>query len=135
MRALLVPLLLVGLVVAIHSPIAQEAGVRPNVPVVVGTNPRLDACAAVGVVTGLDPNGDGFLAVKSGPGLSYARIDKLYNGEQIFVCTVSGDWLGIVYTKNSQQCNVSTPWPGAMPYTGPCRSGWAYRNWIKPLAG
>jgi hypothetical protein len=48
------------------------------VPVVIESDDDTAPCAG-GVVVDLDPHGDGFLAVKAGPGLNYARIDKLYN--------------------------------------------------------
>jgi hypothetical protein len=41
--------------------------------------------SGAGVVLGLDPRGDGFLAVKAGPALRYKRIDKLYNGEEAYL--------------------------------------------------
>lgn len=115
---------------------AQEAKVRPIVPVPI-TADELDACGANGVVSGLDPRGDGFLAVKAGPGLRFMRIDKLYNGEQVYSRAHHGDWFGIVYTKtgDGSTCNVTGPWPRSMPYTGPCRSGWAHRRWIEIIAG
>jgi hypothetical protein len=115
--------------------LAQGAYVRPDVPIVIGGDQGLDACGGVGRVAGLDPHGDGFLAVKAGPGISYARIDRLYNAKQVYLCVEKGNWWGIVYSKTRQKCNVSSPWPAAMPYTGPCRSGWVHRKWIKLLAG
>ena len=114
---------------------SQEASVRPSVPIIIGGDPDYDACGGVGIIKGLDPHGDGFLAVKSGPTLSAARLDKLYNGDRVYICSQKGNWVGIVYSKGYQQCNVSTPWPEAQPYTGPCRSGWAYKTWIRPYAG
>jgi hypothetical protein len=76
----------------------REAGIRPQVPVIIehtwahspewGYEP-MPPCAN-GVVHNLDPKGDGFLAVKAGPGLHYARIDKLYNGKQVFMCGQKG---------------------------------------------
>ena len=115
----------------------QEAHIRPQVPIIIpgSSNYDSDACFGVGVVKGLDPHGDGFLAVKGGPGLSYLRIDKLYNGEQVYLCTESGDWYGVVYSKARQDCNVMTPWPKSLPYTGPCRSGWVHSHWIEGVAG
>jgi len=113
----------------------EEAKVRPAVPVMITANEDGDACAN-GVVHGLDPRGDGFLAVKAGPGLGYKRIDKLYNGEQVYLCGFKGDWFAIVYTKqgDGSACNVTKPWPRSMPYTGPCRSGWVHRRWIEVTA-
>jgi hypothetical protein len=122
----------------------REAGIRPQVPVIIehtwahspewGYEP-MPPCAN-GVVHNLDPKGDGFLAVKAGPGLHYERIDKLFNGKQVIMCDQKGVWHGIVYTKTRQgyamwrYCNVdemvNRP-KGAnkkdLPYTGPCR-GW-----------
>ena len=54
-----------------------------------------DACAN-GRVHRLDPSGDGFLAVKGGPGLNYDRIDELYNGEKVYLRVATGDWFGVV---------------------------------------
>src|SRR4051794_31849558 len=65
----------------VHAAAAQDAPIRPQVPVIIGGHADYDSCGGTGVVVDLDPHGDGFLAVKSGPGLSYPRIDKLYNGE------------------------------------------------------
>ena len=114
--------------------LGQEANVRPQAPVMIQSDPDTDVCGN-GVVTGLDPRGDGFLAVKGGPRLTYPRIDKLYNGEQVYLCAESGDWYGIVYTKTRQDCNVMTSWPRSLPYSGPCRSGWVHRNWVEVIAG
>ena len=36
-----------------------------------------------GVVKSLNPNGDGFLAVRSGPGNGNAMVDKIHNGQAI----------------------------------------------------
>jgi hypothetical protein len=119
---------------AISTAFAQEARVRPQAPVIIYSADGRDACAN-GRVHGLDPSGDGFLAVKGGPGLKYNRIDKLYNGEEVYLCVATGDWFGVVYTKTRQDCNVSTPWPRSLPYTGPCRSGWVHRRWVEVTAG
>ena len=115
--------------------LAAEKYSRPQVPVVIGGEADFDACGGLGVVAGLDPNGDGFLAVKAGPGLQYKRIDRLHNGNQVHMCGEKGDWIAVIYSMTRQDCNVSTPWPKRQPYTGPCRSGWAHKKWIKLLAG
>ena len=114
---------------------AEKAHDPPRIPVVVQSDPNLDACFGVGVVKGLNPHHEGFLAVRGGPSVRFAPIDKLHNEERVYLCTESGDWYGIVYTKTSQDCNVSTPWLRPAPYKGPCRSGWVYKRWIELLAG
>jgi hypothetical protein len=128
-------LLIVGMFVLITEPaVGQPVHVRPRVPVIVQASGVTDACAN-GVVFGLAARGDGFLAVKAGPGLRYGRIEKLYNGEPVYLCADAGDWWGIVYTRKPQDCKVSTPWPRTLPYAGPCRSGWARKKWIRLTAG
>lgn len=51
------------------------------------------ARAADGVVQGLDPHGDGFLAVRTGPGSQYRQIGSLYNGDHVSILDRQGQWL------------------------------------------
>ncbi|WP_099867977.1 SH3 domain-containing protein [Pararhizobium haloflavum] len=69
-------------------------------------------CSSQSIVSGLDPNGDGFLAVRAGPGTEYRKIDQLHNGDAVYICGARGDWLAIVY--------------------GPSKSnaGWAHSRWL-----
>ena len=106
-----------------------------SVPVMVGAEADYDACGGLGEVRGLNPNGDGFLAVRAGPGTKYAVIDRLYNGDQVYFCDAHGKWIGIVYGQPEQDCNVSSPLPRQQPYEGPCQSGWAHQNWLVLIAG
>lgn len=62
-------------------------------------------------VTGLDPNGDGFLAVRTGPGTNHRKIDQLYNGDLVRTCARSGAWYGVYYGK-------------------PRRVGWVHGKWL-----
>jgi hypothetical protein len=67
--------------------------------------------------------------------LSYDRIDKLYNGMQVYTYGFRGDWVAIVYSGKgrwTEVCNVSTPWSRTMPYT---RSMQVHRRWIEMIAG
>ena len=124
--------------VALGALTTVTAANRLTVPVIVGGSDDGDACPGTGVVEGLNFHGDGFLAVEAGPGLSFDRIDKLYNGAQVHICEHRGEWLAIVYSRSgywTERCNVSSPWPRALPYTGPCRSGWVHRRWVGSLAG
>jgi hypothetical protein len=109
---------------------------QQHVPVIAGQGPEFDACGTVGVVRGLDPQGgDGFLAVRAGPGSGYAMLDKVYNGYLLNICDDRGQWLGVVYSHETQDCGVGTPWPRARAYTGPCRSGWVFRKYVTDYAG
>ena len=115
---------------------AQSSGGRPTIPIIIpSAEDGADACPVQGQVVGLDPHSDGFLAVKSAPSIKSARIDKLFNGERVYLCTRISDWFGVVYTRRGEDCNVSRSWPTSMAYTGPCRSGWVYRSYVELLAG
>ena len=114
-------------------PLASAA--QSHVPVIAGQNPGYDACGTVGIVRGLDPHGDGFLAVRAGPSSNYAMIDKVYNGYLLYLCDQRGSWLGVVYSHETQDCGVGSPWPRAGTYTGPCLSGWVYRKYVADYAG
>jgi hypothetical protein len=106
------------------------------VPILIGGNDEYDACGGTGMIVGLDPRGDGFLAVKSGPGLRYKRVDKLFNGEKVYLCSEKDVWLGVVYSKSKEDdCNVMTSWPKKLPYTGPCRSGWVHKDYVEITSG
>lgn len=116
------------------------AAAKPDVPVIVGVEAELDACGSWAEVSGLNPKGDGFLAVRSGPGADYPMRDRLRAGDAFFVCYVSrdGKWMAIVYPRKGQAsdaCDVSGAVPKAREYRGPCASGWVNATWVRVLAG
>ena len=74
------------------------------------------AGCAGSIVSGLDPNGDGFLAVRTGPGTDYRKIDELKNGDMVRTCAINGPWVGVYYGK-------------------PRLKGWVHRNWLVDGAG
>jgi hypothetical protein len=108
-------------------------------PVMVGGEADLDACSSVGVVSGLAPRGDGFLAVRTGANASYKLVDKLLEGQQVLMCNTSADgkWYGIVYAQGNKDldCGLSSPISPEQPYQGKCKSGWVSARWIKQVAG
>jgi len=106
-----------------------------DVPVMTGGATDSDACGTSGKVIGLDPQGDGFLAVRSGPGVGYRRIAKLRNGDEVFMCATAGNWIGIVFSPEKKDCGTGTPRPKREPYQGPCLAGWVYRSYIAMQAG
>lgn len=108
---------------------------QPKVPVMAGGEADFDACGSQGVVRGLKASGDGFLAVRSGPGSKHAMLDKVYKGTVLNLCDQRGHWLGVVYSHETMDCAVGTPWPTRQVYSGPCRAGWVYRNYVADLAG
>lgn len=92
-----------------------------------------DACASNGRVIGLNPQGDNFLAVRAGPGISHAEIDRLAPGTELYVCAGRDDWLGVVYGPG--KCGVSSPIVPRVVYSGPCASGWVSRHYVEITAG
>jgi hypothetical protein len=125
--------------VALLAAALAQAAPR-EVPVIVGEESELDACTSWAKVEGLNPKGDGFLAVRVGPGTRHAMRDRLREGDEFFICNYSRDdkWLAIVYPgkgQNAADCGVSSPMPKPVAYRGPCRWGWVHEKWVKFLAG
>ena len=129
-------------VALVTAPFAGTAQQSPEVPVMVGDNDVVDlpACG-LGMVSGLNPQGDNFLAVRSGPGTSYAQIDSLNEGDVIFLCDANGRWVSIVYQPGytlesaPSNCGATSPISPRQAYSGPCRSGWVYDGYVTFLAG
>ncbi|MBV7378951.1 SH3 domain-containing protein [Maritimibacter sp. DP4N28-5] len=70
------------------------------------------------LVKGLDPNGDGFLALRAGPGTEHAQIGSLHNGDAAFVYgSDNGRWL---YVEN-----------GALDGKEAKFRGWIYDAWCE----
>ena len=60
-------------------------------------NASADSCKSYGRVVGLDPNGDNFLSVRTGPASSFSEIDRIYTGDGVSICSKQGKWLRIKY--------------------------------------
>lgn len=78
---------------------------------------QLATCAS-STVAGLSVDGDGFLAVRSGPGSQYRKLAEFHNGD-----VVCGD-------PKSDEC-AST---NTRPVTN-SKKGWVHTKWLKDLAG
>ncbi|UZW62532.1 hypothetical protein [Lysobacter enzymogenes] len=108
------------------------------VPVEVGGSEEWDACGSTGRVRGLKADGDGFLAVRAGPGADYAMLDKLGNGRLVYLCGSRGRWTAVVYAPagaDASACGVSWAIAEVEVYRGPCKSGWVNTAWIEVVAG
>ncbi len=118
--------------------VAGGAASAQSVPVMVGGEADYDACMALGEVTGLDPDGDNFLSVRTGPGTRYREKQRLGSAHKVIVCEERGAWLGIVYADRSGgygDCGVFTPIEERQRYRGPCKSGWVFGRYVRMLAG
>ncbi|MFC3219377.1 integron [Tianweitania populi] len=116
---------------------AKAESATPSVPVTASSDGIMDACNSVGRVTGLDPKGDNFLSVRSGPGGKYTEIARLASGADIFICDERSPWLGVIYPADDAtvDCGTDAYSGEAKPYTGPCRSGWIHQKFVQVIAG
>lgn len=109
------------------------------VAVRIGTDgPDLDACGGFGQVTGLNPEGDNFLAVRSAPTTQAEEIDSLAQGAGVFMCDYAQGWVGVVYTlsdSDETDCGAGSPVANVQDYSGPCRSGWVSEQYVELIAG
>jgi uncharacterized protein YraI len=64
-------------------------------------------------VCGVNPNGDNFLALRSGPGTGYTEVDRMAERTVLIVIEVRGPWIYVRQDENGL-------------------SGWAHRRWICP---
>jgi hypothetical protein len=78
---------LVAAVVVLGTATPTFARPRIDVPIYVGGEVDFDACGSSGTVEGLNPRGDGFLSVRSGPG---GHFRELYNGQPVWICEERG---------------------------------------------
>jgi hypothetical protein len=97
-----------ALVVSLAATSAWASAHGNRIPVMIGSDSSLDACSGLDAVSGLR---SGRLVVRSGPGLRYAAIDSLQNGQSVYSCDSSGEWTGIVYkpgarTPETPECGV-----------------------------
>lgn len=76
-----------------------------EVPIIEHADGELDTCI-LGRVLRLNPNGDGFLAVRSGPDSKYKKLDELHNNDDIWVFDQKGDWWGILYNIDNPGCSA-----------------------------
>lgn len=95
-----------------------------RVPVIAGQHAGLDACGTIGVVRGLDPRGDGFLAVRAGPASGHAMLDKAYNGYLLNICVERGKWSAWSTPMRPRTAAYPRPGPGPAHIKGrACRVG------------
>jgi Bacterial SH3 domain len=94
-----------------------------------GGDGQMANCAS-SMVTGLRAGGDGFLAVRSGPGSQYRKLDELRNGETVVIFQMRGEWAGVVYRTENVRCSSKTTRPVAYG-----NKGWVHKRWLKDVAG
>ncbi len=81
-----------------------------------------DACGTT-IVIGL--KSDGFLAVRSGPGPEFRKIDELHNGDTVHIFDMHAEWAGVVYGVPRIDCSSSKT--SSTKYK---KKGWIHRKWL-----
>lgn len=94
-----------------------------------GGDGQMANCAS-SVVSGLKAGGDGFLAVRSGPGTEFRKLDELHNGDVVIEFERRGPWVGVVHGTRNIRCDSTVDRPVTAP-----RKGWVHGKWLQPLAG
>lgn len=129
--------LFIGVIAALLAAGSACAGppAASRVFVTTGGEAETDACASTGIVGGFRGGAQSFLAVRGGPGLRHAMVDRLESGARVWICEVRAGWLGVVYGPQDRDCGVASPSPVRRPYAGPCASGWVSERYVRHEAG
>jgi hypothetical protein len=116
--------------------IVDGMGAQPSVPVWSGSLPPANSVKGnicnLAYVRGL---GSSRLQVRNGPGRRFLRKDALRNGERVYTCNESGEWLGVVFSRPGASCGNQQPVGLDITLTRPCGSGWVHRRWIEIVTG
>jgi len=120
-----------GLVLAVSVFVPPGLAQDLDVPILERAQKDLDTCA-LGQVARLKADGDGFLAVRTGPASKFRKIDELHNGDQVWIFDERGEWLGVVYGVAELSCSPIER-DRFLPDHG--KSGWIHSNWVDVIAG
>ena len=111
---------------------------RPFMVTEYGVDSHGIICDGMGKIRGIDKHGDGFVAVRSGPGSKYRMKDKLTkNGKYLAICEYVGNWIAVIYTDTpletyQDKCGlVSDMSLRRHEYKGSCKTGWVYKKYIE----
>lgn len=102
-----------------------------DVEIIERADADFDTCS-LGQVKGLKVNGDGFLAVRSGPSSKFQKIDELYNGNKVWLFEERKGWYGVVYGVDELSCS---PIKKSRPLRKKGKKGWIYGKFVKVIAG
>ena len=86
-------------------------------------------CGA-GTVMGLKAGGDGFLAVRTGPGASYRKIGELRNGDRVTIFGAQGDWLTVLVPGGKVSPDDACQRVGPKRQLSGSGLGWVHKRWV-----
>ena len=112
-------------------------GAPPYKPLMLEQTEEMAPCQSTGKVMHLDPKGDNFLSVQSGPGgKPYVEKDRLHSGKLVTVCDETRGWYGVIYGPTDMtDCRYERKRNGSFEYTGPCKYGWVAKRYVEIIAG
>lgn len=134
---------------------AASAQTVPDQPVmlvpIVDGGKAIAPAASVAEITGLRKGGDGFVSVRGAPSTKAAEHDRLTLGHKVLAANPVDDWqkttfIGVIYVAAKDgaaggleaACGIENPpAPTAtarQAYSGPCKSGWVHKRFVKVLA-
>ncbi|MFD2238487.1 integron [Aureimonas populi] len=117
--------------VLLATGLAFEAVAAPAVPVRVGGDVDLPACAELGVI-GETQSQEGRVDVRSGPTGTFQVLERLNVGDIVRVCDRNGTFVGVIYGEGD--CGVAEPVARRASYRGSCPSGWVHNRSVEPAA-
>lgn len=83
-----------------------------------------------GTVMGLKTGGDGFLAVRTGPGADYRKIGELQNGDRVAIIEERGGWYGVIVPGGSVDQTDACRRSGPRRKLSGSGLGWVSGRWI-----
>ncbi|MCY6381059.1 SH3 domain-containing protein [Hoeflea prorocentri] len=123
--------LFAGIILAASVVLGPALAEELDIPVMVWAADDLATCS-FGVVTGLDPSGDNFLAVRAGPGSGHRMLNKINTNDEVWIFDENNGWFGIAYGSPDINCS---PASADRPYIGPGKTGWVFGKYVKIIAG
>lgn len=101
-----------------------------DVPIYEAETDGQAANCAAGTVMGLKANGDGFLAVRTGPGSKYRKIGELHNGDRVTIFGGQSDWLAVLVPNGQLDQNDACGRVGPKRRLSGSGLGWVHSRWV-----
>lgn len=117
--------------ISFYMPLSFVQAQGLDVEIIERADADFDTCS-LGQVKGLKVNGDGFLAVRSGPSSKFQKIDELYNGNKVWLFEERKGWYGVIYGVDELSCS---PIKKSRPLRKKGKKGWIYGKFVKVIAG
>jgi len=101
-----------------------------DVPIFEHASDGQAANCSVGTVMGLKAGGDGFLAVRTGPGASYRKIGELHNGDRVTIFEERDGWYGVLIPGGRVSPSDACGRVGPRRQLSGSGLGWVHGRWI-----